>query len=164
MRSVDLSVPVGTSVAVVGASGAGKSTLAAIIAGLLPASAGNALMHDAHGGIDVASLDDENRASWIGMLAQDTHVFTGTLRDDLSLAASDADDQRISAVLEAVGAQWATTLPEGLDTLVGAGGTHLDPARTQQLALARIALTDPPVVILDEASAAVGSAHARELD
>ena len=164
VRGVDLAVPAGTSVAVVGASGAGKSTLAAIIAGLLPASAGSTVLHDAHGGIDAASLDDESRASWIGMIAQDTHVFTGTLRDDMTLAAPDADDRRISAALEAVGAGWAATLSEGLDTLVGSGGVRLDPAQAQQLALARIALADPPIVVLDEASAEAGSAHARELE
>ena len=164
VRGVRLDVPAGTSMAVVGTSGAGKSTLAAIIAGLLPASAGSTLLHDAHGTIDVAGLDDENRASWIGMVAQDTHVFTGTLRDDMTLAAPNADDQQISAAFEAVGAGWAATLPDGLDTLVGSGGLHLDPAQAQQLALARIALADPPIVVLDEASAEAGSAHARELD
>jgi ATP-binding cassette subfamily C protein len=162
VRGVDLTVPAGTSMAVVGTSGAGKSTLAAIIAGLLPASVGDTVLHDAHGTIDAASLDDENRASWIGMIAQDTHVFTGTLRDDMTLATPDADDRQISAALEAVGAGWAVTLPDGLDTLVGSGGLRLDPAQAQQLALARITLADPPIVVLDEASAEAGSA--RELD
>ena len=164
VRGVDLTVPAGASLAVVGTSGAGKSTLAAIIAGLLPASVGSTLLHGAHGTIDVAGLDDENRASWIGMVAQDTHVFTGTLRDDMTLAAPDADDRQISAAFDAVGAGWAATLPDGLDTLVGSGGLHLDPAQAQQLALARITLADPPIVVLDEASAEAGSAHARDLD
>ena len=165
VRGVDLTVPAGTSMAVVGASGAGKSTLAAIVAGLLPASsAGSTVLRDVHGSIDVTGLDSSSRAAWIGMVAQDTHVFTGTLRDDMTLAVPDADDQRINAALKAVGATWAITLPDGLDTLVGSGGLPLDPAQTQQLALARIALADPPIVILDEASAEAGSAHARELD
>jgi ATP-binding cassette subfamily C protein len=164
VRGVDLAVPAGTSMAVVGASGAGKSTLAAIIAGLLPASAGSTVLRDARGSIDVADLDAGTRAAWIGMVSQDTHVFTGTLRDDLTLAVPDADDRRISAALDAVGAGWAAALPHGLDTLVGAGGLHLDPAQAQQLALARLALANPPIVILDEASAEARSAHARELD
>lgn len=161
---VDLVASAGTSTAVVGASGAGKSTLAAIVAGLLPASAGSTLLRDARGGIDVADLDTGTRAAWIGMVSQDTHVFTGTLREDLTLALPDADDQQISTALKAVGAGWAAALPRGLDTLVGSGGVHLDAAQAQQLALARIALADPPIVILDEASAEAGSAHARELD
>ncbi|MBS2533503.1 ABC transporter ATP-binding protein [Catenulispora sp. NF23] len=164
VRAMDLTVPAGMSVAVVGASGAGKSTLAAILAGLLPSSAGTTALRDARGTVASADLGEAGRSRWIGMVAQDTHVFTGTLREDLTLAVPDADDHRISAALATAGARWAAALPDGLDTRIGPDGLHLDPAQAQQLALARIALADPPVVVLDEASAEAGSAHAHELE
>lgn len=161
---LDLTVPAGTSVAVVGASGAGKSTFAAIVAGLLPQTAGTTVLRDADGALPCADLGEAGRSRWIGMASQDTHVFAGTLREDVTLAVPDADDQRISAALAAVGARWAAALPDGLDTRVGPDGLHLDAAQAQQLALARIVLADPPAVILDEASAEAGSAHAGELE
>ncbi|MEZ0110301.1 ATP-binding cassette subfamily C protein [Catenulispora sp. EB89] len=164
VHAADFTVPAGTSIAIVGASGAGKSTLAAIIAGLLPPTSGTTALRDARDAVDTAALDETGRARWIGMVAQDAHVFTGTLRDDLTLAAPAATDDRLRAALATVGARWAATLPAGLDTPIGSDGLHLDAAQAQQLALARIVLADPPIVVLDEASAEAGSAHARDLE
>ncbi|MFI1415231.1 ABC transporter ATP-binding protein [Streptomyces sp. NPDC020707] len=164
LNGVDLVVPPGTSLAVVGASGAGKTTLAHLLSGILIPPRGSAVFADRLGRMDVREMSDEDRPAWVGAIAQEPHVFTGTLRDDLTLAAPHADDRAVRAALEAVGARWAAVLPDGLDTRIGVGGHPLDAAQGQQLALARIMLADPPIVVLDEATAEAGSAHARVLE
>nr|WP_285608954.1 ABC transporter ATP-binding protein [Actinokineospora globicatena] len=164
LRHADFTLPAGTSLAIVGASGAGKTTLAAIIAGLLHPTSGQVLLCDEDGGIEPAALDPNSRTAWIGMVAQETHVFAATLRENMTLAVPSADDTQIADALAAVGAHWVHALPAGLDTVVGPSAHQLDVVAAQQLALARVALTDPPLVILDEASAEAGSSVARELD
>ncbi|GGK23465.1 multidrug ABC transporter permease [Pilimelia terevasa] len=157
LRGIDLEVAAGEKVALVGASGAGKSTLAKLIAGVHPPSAGAVRV----GGVDPAA--DPGRA--VVLVTQEVHVFAGTLADDLRLARPDADPDEIVAALAQVGAlPWARALPEGLDTVVGEGGHALTAAQAQQLALARLALADPPVAVLDEATAEAGSAGARLLE
>jgi ATP-binding cassette subfamily C protein len=92
-------------------------------------------------------------------------VFAGALADDLRLAAPDAADAELESALALVGAlDWARALPDGLATGVGSGGVPLTPTQAQQLALARLALADPPVAVLDEATAEAGSAGARVLE
>jgi ATP-binding cassette subfamily C protein len=93
------------------------------------------------------------------------HVFAGPLADDLRLADPDASEAQLTAALATIGAlEWAKALPEGLDTVVGAGGHPLTVVQAQQLALARLVLADRPVAILDEATAEAGSAGARMLE
>ncbi|MCA2218285.1 ABC transporter ATP-binding protein [Jidongwangia harbinensis] len=165
LHDVDLSVPAGTSLALVGGSGAGKTTLANLIAGTFAATGGRITLTDADGAVDVAALDPAVLRDWIGVISQETAVFTGSLRDDLTLAAPGSDDEQIFAALRAARADaWVRALPHGLDTPVGPGGHELTAARVQQLALARLALRDPPAVVLDEATAEAGSAGARDLD
>ncbi|WP_432565073.1 ABC transporter ATP-binding protein [Kineococcus sp. SYSU DK003] len=161
LRGIDVDVPAGSSLAVVGESGAGKTTLAAIVGGVFPATAGEVRL----GGVDLAALDAQAVRERIGVVAQEAHVFTGTLREDLTLARPDATDGAVHAALAVVGADdWVRALPDGLDTRVGPGELPLSAARRQQLALARIVLRDPPVVVLDEATAEAGSAGARDLE
>ncbi|MEZ0494456.1 ABC transporter ATP-binding protein [Kineococcus sp. TBRC 1896] len=165
LRDVDLDVPAGTSLAVVGESGAGKTTLAALVAGVFPATAGTVTLTGPRGSADLTDLDAEAVRERIGVIAQESHVFTGTLREDLTLARPGAGDAQVHAALAVVGAQdWVAALPGGLDTRVGPGELPLPPARAQQLALARLVLRDPPVVVLDEATAEAGSAGARDLE
>ncbi|WNV88119.1 ABC transporter ATP-binding protein [Umezawaea sp. Da 62-37] len=165
LHGVDLHVPAGTSLAVVGTSGAGKTTLAGILAGSFPASLGHTALVDARGSVDVDDLDAERVRDWIGMVSQETHVFAGTLRDDVTFAAPDSTDDQVVAALRTVGAAaWIAALPDGLDTAVGAGEHPLTAAQVQQLALARLLLRDPPVVVLDEATAEAGSSGARDLE
>ena len=93
------------------------------------------------------------------------HVFSGTLRQDLTLAKADATDAELRAALDRVHAHsWFDRLPSGLDTVVGARGLQLEPVAAQQLALARILLLDPAVVVMDEATAEAGSAGAEALE
>ncbi|MBA4023765.1 MAG: multidrug ABC transporter permease [Gordonia sp.] len=161
LRGVSLRIEPGTSVALVGPSGAGKSTLAAIAAGTYPPTSGSATI----GGVDLHALPYRTVRQHVVVLSQDVHVFAGTITEDLQLAKPAADADDIRAALAGVGAlEWARDLPDGLDTIVGEGGHQLTDAQAQQLALARLVLIDPPVAVLDEATAEAGSLGARDLD
>ena len=100
----------------------------------------------------------------LAMVTQEVHVFSGTLRADLSLAAPQANDEQMLQALERVGARWYAQLEQGLDTVIGSQGIQLDPVASQQLALARILLLDPKLVIMDEATAEAGSVGAEALE
>lgn len=160
VRDVSLELAAGEALAVVGASGAGKTTVAALLAGLRVPDSGRALID----GVDVAGLSDAERVRRLALISQDVHVFSGTLRDDLTLARPDAADGALEDVLARVGARWYRDLPDGLDTEVGARGEQLDPVAAQQLALARVLLLDPEIVVMDEATAEAGSAGAEALE
>ncbi|SCG47489.1 ABC transporter ATP-binding protein [Micromonospora rifamycinica] len=157
LRDVSLRVGPGRLVALVGSTGAGKTTVASIAAGVLRPGRGTATL----GGVPVTELP----ARTIALVSQETHVFAGTLREDLLLARPRATPDELTAALARVDAlTWALALPDGLDTVVGEGGHPLTPAQAQQLALARVVLLDPAVVVLDEATAEAGSAGARDLE
>jgi len=160
VRDVDLHIRPGETVALVGASGAGKTTVAALLAGLRIPDEGSVLVD----GVPVSSLSDAERVARLAMISQDVHVFSGTLREDLTLAKPDATDDELLAALDRVRADWIHDLVDGLDTEVGARGHQLEPVEAQQLALARILLLDPKVVVMDEATAEAGSASAGELE
>jgi ATP-binding cassette, subfamily C, bacterial len=150
----------------VGASGAGKTTLAGVLTGELSPSSGTVSLRDSGGSVALTDLDAGQVRDWIGMISQEVHVFSGTLRDNLTFAAPQRTDAEILAALDQTGAAgWAAALADGLDTRVGAGETPLTAAQTQQVALARLLLRDPPVVVLDEATAEAGGGdRTRELD
>ncbi|MGH3777226.1 MAG: ABC transporter ATP-binding protein [Pseudonocardiaceae bacterium] len=161
LTGVDLTLRPGERVALVGASGAGKTTLAKLIAGVHNPSAGQVRI----GGVAVAELDPAAPRAAVVLVTQEVHTFAGTLTDDLRLARLDATEAELAAALDKVGAlAWARALPDGLATVVGAGGHRLTATQAQQLALARLVLADPLVAILDEATAEAGSAGARVLE
>jgi len=160
LRGVDLEIAPGERLAVVGSSGAGKSTLGSIVAGRLVPSAGSVRV----GGVAVADAALPHRPV-VATVTQEVHVFAGSVRDNLLLARPDAGPDEVDAALAAVGADgWVAALPEGADTEVGGGAVPLTPAQAQQVALARVLLADPWVVVLDEATAEAGSAGARALE
>lgn len=160
VRGVNVEIRPGETVALVGASGAGKTTVAALLAGLRVPAEGRVLVD----GVEVSTLSDSERVARLAMISQDVHVFSGTLREDLTLAKPDATDGELLAALERVQADWFHSLNDGLDTEVGASGHQLEPVEAQQLALARILLLDPKVVVMDEATAESGSAGAGDLE
>lgn len=161
LRDVNLSIPAGGSLALVGATGAGKSTLAALIAGTGTPQAGSVRI----GTHDLAGLDEAGARALVSILTQETHVFAGSLADDLRLAAPEASDELLGEALRTVGADgWVELLPDGLNTVVGEGGERLDGTKVAQIALARLVLGRSPVVVLDESTAEAGSEGAAELE
>ncbi|MBQ0886065.1 ABC transporter ATP-binding protein [Streptomyces sp. RM72] len=161
LRDVDLTIPAGGSLALVGATGAGKTTLAALVAGIGTPQAGSVRV----GQTDLAGLDEAGARALVSILTQETHVFSGPLADDLRLAAPRATDAELLDALRTVGAgQWVDALPDGLRTLVGEGGERLDVTKVAQIALARLVLARAPVVVLDESTAEAGSEGAAELE
>lgn len=161
LREIDLGLSPGERVALVGASGAGKTTLAKLIAGIHTPGAGTISL----GGVPLDELGPSATRQAVASISQEVHVFAGSLADDLRLARPGASDTELLAALEKVGARgWAEALSEGLATVVGEGGHQLTVTQSQQLALARLVLADPPIAILDEATAEAGSAGAKTLE
>nr|WP_157168756.1 ABC transporter ATP-binding protein [Streptomyces typhae] len=161
LRDVDLTIPAGGSLALVGATGAGKTTLAALIAGIGTPEAGSVRIGDT----DLAALDEAGARALVSILTQETHVYSGSLAEDLRLAAPRASDAELRQALRTVGADtWVDALPEGLDTKVGEGGERLDVTKVAHVALARLVLARAPVVVLDESTAEAGSEGAAELE
>ncbi|MFB7263833.1 ABC transporter ATP-binding protein [Streptomyces nojiriensis] len=161
VRDVDLTIPAGTSLALVGATGAGKSTLAALIAGIGTPQAGSVRI----GSTGLAGLDEAGARALVSILTQETHVFSGPLAEDLRLAAPEATDAELMDALRTVGADgWVDALPDGPNTLVGEGGERLDVTKVAHIALARLVLGRTPVVVLDESTAEAGSEGAAELE
>ncbi|GIJ20743.1 ABC transporter ATP-binding protein [Micromonospora lutea] len=160
LHGIDLAVRAGERLAIVGPSGAGKSTLARLLAGIDAPREGVVSLD----GRPVTDLDPAERRRRIALVTQEHHVFIGTLRDNLAFAAPDASDEQMRAALAAVSADWYADLADGLDTQLGDGARELGAADAQQLALARLVLADPHILILDEATAALDPTTARRTE
>ncbi|MFI2370105.1 thiol reductant ABC exporter subunit CydD [Streptomyces sp. NPDC018833] len=147
LSGVDLTLTAGRRVAVVGASGSGKTTLAQVLLRFLDAGSGTYTL----GGVPAEALDGDAVRRFVGLCAQDAHLFDSSLRENLRLARPEATEDDLRRAL--AGARlldWADALPEGLDTLVGEHGARLSGGQRQRLALARALLADFPVLVLDE--------------
>lgn len=146
-QGLDLELPAGSRLAVLGASGSGKSTLLATLAGLLEPLAGRVELD----GTDLAELEAPAVRARVTMFAEDAHVFATTLRENLKVVRGDLEDAQIVAALAAVGLdEWVATLPAGLDTLLGPDGTTVSGGERRRLLLARAVLRRGPVLLLDE--------------
>ncbi|WP_328627083.1 thiol reductant ABC exporter subunit CydD [Streptomyces sp. NBC_00353] len=147
LDSVDLTLTAGRRIAVVGPSGSGKTTLAQVLLRFLDARAGTYRI----GGVEASALDGDTVRRFVGLCAQDAHVFDSSIRENLRLARTVATDDELRAALaRARLLDWAEALPDGLDTLVGEHGARLSGGQRQRLALARALLADFPVLVLDE--------------
>ncbi|MFD5183361.1 ABC transporter ATP-binding protein [Streptomyces sp. NPDC058372] len=160
LHGVDLTVRPGERLAIVGPSGAGKTTLGRLLAGVDRPRTGSVTV----GRVPVADLAPGRLRRHVVLVTQEHHVFLGTLRDNLRVAAADATDTELRAALAAVGADWAAGLPDGLDTDLGHEGHRPDGAQAQRLALARVVLADPHTLILDEATALLDPRTARHTE
>ncbi|MFG2587995.1 ABC transporter ATP-binding protein [Streptomyces sp. NPDC048438] len=161
LHKVSLDVAPGTRLALVGPSGAGKSTLGRLLAGIYAPRAGSVSL----GGAELSRMTAERVRTHVALVNQEHHVFVGSLRDNLLLARTGAEDAELWASLAAVDADgWAKALDAGLDTEVGSGGLALTPAQAQQIALARLVLADPHTLVLDEATSLLDPRAARHLE
>ena len=161
LHGIDLDLEPGERVAVVGPSGAGKSTLGRLLAGIHPARTG----HVEVGGVRLVDLPLDTLRQEVALVTQEQHVFVGTLAENLRLARPGSSDEQLAGALAAVDAlEWTEALPEGLQTVVGAGGYPLTPAQAQQVALARLVLADPHTLVLDEATSLLDPRAARHLE
>ncbi|WP_406382673.1 thiol reductant ABC exporter subunit CydD [Streptomyces sp. NBC_01618] len=147
LDSVDLRLTAGRRIAVVGPSGSGKTTLAQVLLRFLDARRGTYRI----GGVDAHALEGDTVRGFVGLCAQDAHIFDSSIRENLRLARTGATDEELRAALDRARLlDWAEALPDGLDTLVGEHGARLSGGQRQRLALARAILADFPVLVLDE--------------
>jgi ATP-binding cassette subfamily C protein CydCD len=147
LAGLDLTLAEGRRVAVVGPSGSGKTTLAQVLLRFLDPDAGSYTL----AGVDAYALAGDDVRRLVGLCAQDAHLFDSSVRENLLLARKDATESELRDALARTRLlEWADSLPDGLDTLVGEHGARLSGGQRQRLALARALLADFPVLVLDE--------------
>ncbi|MET1000901.1 MAG: ABC transporter ATP-binding protein [Acidimicrobiia bacterium] len=154
LNDVSLTVAPGETVALVGPSGAGKTTIAMLVPRIHEAERGSVRVD----GIDVRDLTQDSLHASVGLVAQDPHLFHDTIRANLRFARPEATDADLEAALRAARI-WdlVASLPDGLDTVVGERGYRMSGGEKQRLAIARVLLKDPAIVILDEATSHLDS-------
>jgi len=142
-------VSVGLSVLVSGGTQAGKTTLLATLTGIIPPKSGSALIN----GVPAWGADRDQLTSRITMTAEDAHVFATTIYENLRVARASLTRDEASELLSRAGlAQWVQSLPEGLDTVIGSGGTTVSGGERRRLLMARALAAPAPIMALDEAS------------
>ncbi|NBE52090.1 ABC transporter ATP-binding protein [Streptomyces boluensis] len=152
LDAIDLTVPAGGSLAVVGPTGSGKSTLSYLVPRLYDVTEGRVTLD----GVDVRDLDFDTLARAVGVVSQETYLFHASVADNLRFAKPDATDEELHEAARAAQIHdHIAALPEGYDTVVGERGHRFSGGEKQRLAIARTILRDPPVLILDEATSAL---------
>ncbi|WP_320784046.1 ABC transporter ATP-binding protein [Streptomyces sp. CRN 30] len=152
LDDLDLTVPAGGSLAVVGPTGAGKSTLGYLVPRLYDVTGGRVTLD----GVDVRDLDFDTLARAVGIVSQETYLFHASVADNLRFAKPDATEEELHAAAGAAQIhEHIMSLPDGYGTVVGERGHRFSGGEKQRLAIARTILRDPPVLILDEATSAL---------
>lgn len=152
LHAIDVDVPAGNSLAVVGPTGSGKSTLSYLVPRLYDVTGGRVTID----GVDVRDLDFDTLARAVGVVSQETYLFHASVADNLRFAKPDASDEELHEAARAAQIHdHIAGLPDGYDTVVGERGHRFSGGEKQRLAIARTILRDPPVLILDEATSAL---------
>ncbi|MFF1697582.1 ABC transporter ATP-binding protein [Streptomyces sp. NPDC058257] len=152
LDGIDITVPAGGSLAVVGPTGSGKSTLSYLVPRLYDVTGGRVTID----GVDVRDLDFDTLARAVGVVSQETYLFHASVAENLRFAKPDATDEELIAAAGAAQIHdHIASLPDGYDTVVGERGHRFSGGEKQRLAIARTILRDPPVLILDEATSAL---------
>ncbi|MEV7795095.1 ABC transporter ATP-binding protein [Streptomyces sp. NPDC087512] len=152
LDGVDIAVPAGSSLAVVGPTGAGKSTLGHLVPRLYDVTGGRVTLD----GVDVRDLDFDTLARAVGVVSQETYLFHASVAENLRFAKPDATDEELEAAARAAQIHdHIAALPDGYGTVVGERGHRFSGGEKQRLAIARTILRDPPVLVLDEATSAL---------
>jgi ABC-type multidrug transport system fused ATPase/permease subunit len=161
LNGITLTIQPGERLAIVGPSGAGKSTIGRLLAGIDAPRSGSVTVGD----IALAKMPLPTLRRHVALVTQEHHIFIGSVRENLALAKPEARDDEITSALDAVDAlEWVEALPDGLLTELGTTGYQVSPAQAQQLALARLVLSDPHTLVLDEATALLDPRAARHLE
>jgi ATP-binding cassette subfamily B protein len=152
LDGVDLEVAPGSFTAIVGETGSGKTTLAYLVARLYDVQAGRVTID----GTDVRDVSFVSLARTVGLVSQDTYLFHASVRDNLRYAKPDATDEELEAAARAAQIHdLIAGLPEGYDTVVGERGYRFSGGEKQRIAIARVVLRNPPILVLDEATSAL---------
>jgi ATP-binding cassette, subfamily B, bacterial len=152
ISGVDITVPPGTRVALVGETGAGKTTLGYLVARLYDATTGRITID----GVDVRDLSFASLSRSVGLVSQETYLFHASIRENLRFAKPDATDEELEAAARAARIHdLIASLPDGYDTVVGERGYRFSGGEKQRIAIARTVLRNPPVLVLDEATSAL---------
>ncbi|MFI9503037.1 ABC transporter ATP-binding protein [Nocardia sp. NPDC052566] len=160
LDDIDITVPAGTSLAVVGETGSGKTTLGYLMARLYDVTAGRVAID----GIDVRDLSFADLARAVGVVSQETYLLHASVADNLRFAKPDATDEELHAAARAAQIhEHIASLPDGYDTLVGERGYRFSGGEKQRLAVARAVLRNPPILVLDEATSALDTRTEQEV-
>ena len=160
LHAIDLDVPAGTTVAVVGGTGSGKTTLVQLIPRLYDVTGGAVLVD----GVDVRDVDPYELRRQIAVVTDDPFLFSASVRENIAYARPDASDAEIEeAASRAQASEFIARLPEGLDTRVGERGLTLSGGQRQRLAIARALLADPRILILDDATSSLDASTEQQI-
>ena len=152
LDGVSLSVPEGTTCALVGPSGAGKSTVASLVARFWDVSAGAVRI----GGVDVRDIDPDVLMGCVSLVFQDVHLFRASMHENIRMARPDVTREEVVAAARAAQADaFIRALPQGYETVYGSEGVHLSGGEAQRVSIARAILADRPIVVLDEATSSL---------
>lgn len=157
-QGLNLDIPAGKNIAIIGASGSGKTTLSNLIPRFFEVDSGEILID----GVNIRDIKLKSLRKNIGIVQQDVYMFSGTIRENIAYGKPDATDEEIKAAAKASGAdEFVEHLPKGYDTFVGERGVKLSGGQKQRISIARVFLKNPPILILDEATSALDNESER---